>query len=77
MSFSGLAAWQAWALIAAAAGAAIALFLIKIRPPRIAVPSLLLWRRVLDDARARVVGDLPARQIGDRLAGSIGGSRSG
>jgi hypothetical protein len=51
MSFSGLAAWQAWALIAAAAGAAIALFLIKVRPPRIAVPSLLLWRRVFDQAR--------------------------
>jgi hypothetical protein len=51
MSFSGLAAWQALALIAAAGGAAAWLFLMKIRPPRVNVASLLLWRKVLDHAR--------------------------
>jgi hypothetical protein len=51
MTFGGMAAWQAWLLIAGAAGAALGLFLIKLRPPRVVVPSLLLWRRVLDEAR--------------------------
>lgn len=46
-----MAAWQALALIAVAAGAAAALFLMKLRPPRVQVPTLLLWRRVLDHAR--------------------------
>ncbi len=43
-----MAAWQAWALIAGAAVLAAGLFLIKLRPPRILVPSLALWQRVLD-----------------------------
>ena len=35
-----------------AAGALAAwLFFLKVRPPRVAVPSLLLWRRVLDEQR--------------------------
>ena len=47
-----MAAWQAWLLHRRAAGALAAwLFLLKVRPPRIDVPSLLLWRRVLDEAR--------------------------
>src|SRR5438132_5190103 len=51
MTFGALAAWQAWHVIAAAAGAAAWLFLLKLRPPRIPVPSLLLWQRVLDESR--------------------------
>ncbi len=51
MSFGAMAAWQAWLLIATAAGVATWLFYVKVRPPKIAVPSLLLWRRVLDQSR--------------------------
>jgi hypothetical protein len=51
MSFGAMAAWQALALIAVAAAAAAAIFLVKVRPPRVQVPSLLLWRRVFDHAR--------------------------
>lgn len=50
MTFS-LPAWQAWLLLAAVGGAAAWLFLRKLRPPRVLVPSLLLWRRVLDESR--------------------------
>jgi hypothetical protein len=46
-----MAAWQAVLLVAGAAAAAAWLFFIKVRPPRINVPSLLLWRRVLDHSR--------------------------
>src|SRR5262245_46512882 len=46
-----MAGWQALLLVAAAAGVAAWLFYVKVRPPRINVPSLLLWRRVLDHTR--------------------------
>src|SRR5262245_11395566 len=46
-----MAGWQALLLIGGAAAAAAWLFFVKVRPPRIDVPSLLLWRRVLDHAR--------------------------
>ena len=46
-----MAAWQAILLVAAAGAAAVWLFRLKIRPPRVSVPSLLLWRRVFDQAR--------------------------
>jgi Aerotolerance regulator N-terminal len=52
MSFGALAAWQAWLLLAGAVAVAAAIFRIKVRPPRVEVPSLLLWRRVLDQVRA-------------------------
>ena len=51
MTFGALAGWQAWALIGGAAALAAALFLIRLRPPQVVVPSLLLWRRVLDESR--------------------------
>jgi len=51
MSFGAMAAWQAVLLIAGAAAAAAWIFLIKIKPPRVHVPSLLFWRRVLDQKR--------------------------
>lgn len=46
-----MATWQALALIALASGLAAALFLMKVRPPRVRVPTLLLWQRVLDKQR--------------------------
>jgi hypothetical protein len=51
MSFSVMAWWQALLLLAAAAAAAVWLFRMKIRPPRVGVPTLFLWRRVLDEKR--------------------------
>ena len=48
MTFAAMASWQAWVLLIAAGAIAAALFLIKLRPPRIVVPSLVLWHRVLD-----------------------------
>ena len=51
MSFGAMTAWQAVLLVAAAAAAAWWIFRLKVRPPRIGVPSLLLWRRVLDHSR--------------------------
>jgi hypothetical protein len=46
-----MTSWQAWTLLAGAMAAAAWLFLLKLRPPRLFVPSLLLWRRVLDETR--------------------------
>jgi len=51
MSFGAMAAWQAGALILSAGAVAAWIFYLKVRPPRVAVPSLLLWRRVLDAKR--------------------------
>jgi hypothetical protein len=51
MSFGALAGWQAWLALAVTAGLFSYLFYMKIRAPRVAVPSLLLWQRVLDEAR--------------------------
>ena len=48
MTFGTMAAWQAWALLITACAVAAALFLMRLRPPRIVVPSLVLWQRVLD-----------------------------
>ena len=46
-----MAAWQALALVGAAGVAAWLLFRIKVRPPRVQVPTLLLWRKVFDHTR--------------------------
>jgi hypothetical protein len=51
MIFGAMAAWQAWLLLVGAAALATWLFFLKVRPPRIVVPSLTLWRRVLDESR--------------------------
>jgi hypothetical protein len=40
MSFGAMAAWQALLLLAIAAAAAVAIFRMKLRPPRVQVPSL-------------------------------------
>ena len=47
-----MSAWQAWLLVGAIGAFAAWLFFRKVRPPRIDVPSLLLWRRVFDQSRA-------------------------
>ncbi len=51
MIFAAMAAWQAWLVLGLAIAAAAGLFLLKLRPPQITVPSLTLWRRVLDERR--------------------------
>jgi len=51
MSFGAMAGWQALLLMAAAAALAVWLFRLKVRPPKVNVPSLLLWRKVFDKAR--------------------------
>ena len=73
MTFGGMAAWQAWLLIAGAGAAAAALFLMKLRPPRVAVPSLLLWRRVLDDRREQTLWERIRRAVSLALTILIAG----
>ena len=51
MTFDAMSAWQAFALLGGVGAAAAWLFLRKLRPPRKPIASLLLWRRVLDEAR--------------------------
>ncbi|MEO6223983.1 MAG: VWA domain-containing protein, partial [Vicinamibacterales bacterium] len=51
MSFGAMAGWQAWGLLAITAGVLSWLFFIKIRAPRVHVPSLMLWTKVLDATR--------------------------
>src|SRR5262245_1606891 len=63
MTFGAMAAWQAALLIAAAGGAAIWLFLLKVRPPRVTVPSLLLWARVLSESREATLWERIRRAV--------------
>jgi hypothetical protein len=58
-----MAAWQAWLLLAGAAALAAGLFFIKLRPPRKLIPSLLLWRRVLDEAREQTLWERIRRAV--------------
>jgi hypothetical protein len=51
MTFGAVPAWEAWVLLAGAGALATALFFIKLRPPRILIPSLSLWQRVLGSSR--------------------------
>jgi len=51
MSFGAMAGWQAWGLLALTAGVLSWLFFMKIRAPRVHVPSLMLWTKVLDATR--------------------------
>lgn len=53
MTFLLLSPWLAWLVIGAAALGAAALFVIRPRPPRRVVSSLIVWQRVLDEARER------------------------
>jgi hypothetical protein len=63
MNFSAMAAWQAWLLAIAAAAAAGGLFLVKVRPPRVVVPSLLFWTKVLDESRERTLWERIRRAV--------------
>src|SRR5215217_5549944 len=58
-----MAAWLAWLLLAGAVALAAGLFFIKLRPPRILIPSLLLWRRVLDEAREQTLWERIRRAV--------------
>lgn len=68
MTFGAMAAWQAWTLIAAAAGLAAWLFLRRLKPPRLLVASLLLWRRVLDEPRELTLWERIRRAVSLVLA---------
>src|SRR5689334_16323908 len=48
MTFAALSTLPAWLILIGACALAAALFFIKLRPPRILIPSLSLWQRVLD-----------------------------
>ena len=63
MSFGTLGMWPGWVLAAGAMAAAAALFFMKVRPPRVTVASLLLWRRVLDDPRERTLWERIRRAV--------------
>lgn len=58
-----MAAWQGWVLIAGALGLAVYLFLLKVRPRRLFVPSLLLWGQVLNDKRERTLWERIRRAV--------------
>ena len=63
MNFGAMATWQALLVIAAAVAAAVGLFLLKLKPPRISVPSLGLWRIVLDENRERSLWERIRRAV--------------
>jgi hypothetical protein len=63
VTFGAMAAWQAWLLLAGAAAVATALFLIKLRPPRLLIPSVLIWSRVLDDIRQQTLWERIRRAV--------------
>jgi hypothetical protein len=63
VTFGAVPTWIGWLLLAATAALAIRLFLVKLRPPRMFIPSLLLWRRVLDDAREQTLWERIRRAV--------------
>jgi hypothetical protein len=71
MIFAAMAAPLAWLLAAAAAAVAIWLFLLKVRPPRVTVPSLLLWARVLRDRREQTIWERIRRAVSLALTALI------
>jgi len=71
MMFGAVEAWQGWLLLVAAAAFAAWLFLIKLRPPRMLVSSLLLWRRVLDESRELTLWERIRRAVSLALTVAI------
>jgi hypothetical protein len=71
MTFGAMAAWQAWLLLAGAAALASFLFLLKVRPPRVLVPSLLLWSRVLSESREMTLWERIRRAVSLGLTAAI------
>ena len=63
MTFGAVPGWLGWLILAAAGVLAVRLFLVKLRPPRMFIPSLLLWRRVLDDAREQTLWERIRRAV--------------
>ena len=63
MTFGAVPGWLGWLILAAAGALAVRLFLVKLRPPRMFIPSLLLWRRVLDDAREQTLWERIRRAV--------------
>jgi hypothetical protein len=62
MTFA-MAGWLAWLLLLSVAGLAAALFLVKVRPPRVRVPSLLFWTKVLDERREQTLWERIRRAV--------------
>jgi hypothetical protein len=63
VTFGAVPGWLGWLILAAAGALAVRLFLVKLRPPRMFIPSLLLWRRVLDDAREQTLWERIRRAV--------------
>ncbi|TAK12990.1 MAG: hypothetical protein EPO35_10790, partial [Acidobacteria bacterium] len=53
MSFAAMATWLGLVVIGVAVAIAVGLFLLKLKPPQISVPSLGLWRRVIEEQREK------------------------
>ena len=71
MTFLALAPWQVALLCGLTAAAVITLFFLKLRHPRVAVASLLLWERVLQDNERRSLLERLRRLISLLLALTI------
>jgi len=69
-----MAAWQAWLLAIAAGGGAAALFLLKVRPPRVRVPSLLFWTKVLNERREQTLWERIRRAVSLAVTVAIAGA---
>ena len=63
VTFGAVPAWLGWLILAAAGALAVRIFLVRLRPPRMFLPSLLLWRRVLDDAREQTLWERIRRAV--------------
>lgn len=68
MMFAAMSTWQGWLVIALAIALAAWLFLIKLKPPQVVVPSLTLWRVVLDQGRDRSLWDRIRKAVSLALA---------
>jgi hypothetical protein len=55
MTWLAFATWQVWTVAAMTAAAVAWLFFLKLRHPRRAVPSLVLWQRALEQERPQSV----------------------
>src|SRR5262249_20260554 len=71
VTFDAMAAPLAWLIVAASAAVAIWLFLLKVRPPRVSVPSLLLWTRVLNESREQTLWERIRRAVSLALTAVI------
>jgi hypothetical protein len=72
MSFLAMTAGQAAALCLATAASIVALYFLKLRRRRVLVPSLLLWRRILEERQARSIFEKFRNPLSLLLALAIG-----